>query len=385
MNVLRIPVARRAPRGARITLPANRLALLTAIAVVVALLLIFLPTPSSNSLFIALSAAVGALLILVALLSRRDARVTRLGVGLGYLLMIALLRQGEGGSASGFGGLFLVAVTFLAISGDRLDLAVGLVVMLLAQVIPIVVWGAPSYPSSGYRGAFVLTTAAAIAGATIQQLLVDLSKGVERDVLRRVVEGQEVERKRLARELHDETGQTLTSMLVGLKRLEESSGPGEREVVSSLRESVVGTMRGLRRIVVELRPQALDDLGLVPAVEALCASVSDANGLDVEFAAGEFPRLGAESETALYRIVQEGLTNVVRHAHAHRVDVRIESISDWVRLTIEDDGHGFDTRGEGAGFGLDGIRERVQLLGGVFDVVSTERTGTALVAEVPAT
>jgi two-component system sensor histidine kinase UhpB len=262
-----------------------------------------------------------------------------------------------------------VAVTFLAISGDRLDLAAGLVVMLLAQVVPIVVWGAPSYPSSGYRGAIVLTTAAAIAGATIQQLLVDLSKGVERDVLRRVVDAQEVERKRLARELHDETGQTLTSMLVGLKRLEESSGSAEREVVSSLRESVVGTMRGLRRIVVELRPQALDDLGLVPAVEALCASVSDATGLDVEFAAGEFPRLGAESETALYRIVQEGLTNARKHAPASAVDIVIEREQGKVVVSVVSRrpvavvaSGGPPLPGSGAG--LIGLRERVVLAGG---------------------
>ena len=386
MNVLRIPIARRATHGARISLPANRLALLTTIAVCVSFALIFLPTPSSNSLFIALAAVVGGLLIVVALLSSRYPHATRLTVALGYLLMVALLRQGEGGSTSGFGGLFLVAVTFLALSGDRIDLAIGLVVMLLAQVVPIVGWGSPFYPSSGYRGAIVLTTAASIIGLTIQQLLADLSKGVERDVLRRVVEAQEVERKRLARELHDETGQTLTSILVGLKRLEDKTDLGEREVVLSLREAVVGTLRGLRRIVVELRPQALDDLGLVPALESLCTSVAEQAGLEVEFVGGSFSRLGAETETALYRIVQEGLTNVVRHARAGTVAVRIDSAGDWVRLTIEDDGDGFDSpRDDGVGFGLEGIRERVQLLGGRFDLSSRHGAGTVLVAEVPAT
>ena len=308
----------------------------------------------------------------------------RLAVPIGYLLMVALLRQAEGGSSSGFGGLFLVAVTFLALSGNRFDLAAGLLVMLMAQLVPIVVWGAPLYPSSGYRGAIVLTTAAAIVGLTIQQLLYDLSRGVERDVLRRVVEAQEGERRRLARELHDETGQTLTSMLIGLKRLEKSDH-ADREVVHSLRESVVDTLRGLRRIVVELRPKALDDLGLVPALDALSASVSDGSDLNVEFKAEDFPRLRAEAETALYRIVQEALTNVARHAQASTAHVSIGSAAGWVRLTIDDDGSGFDAPYTGSeGFGLTGVRERVQLLGGRFLVTSTKGNGTLLVVEVPA-
>jgi len=366
-------------------LPANRLALLTTIAVAVSFALVLVPTSHSKSLFIALAAVVGGVIIGASLLSRRYSHAMRLAVPIGYLLMVALLREAEGGSSSGFGGLFLVAVTFLALSGSRLDLMIGLCVMLLAQLVPIVVWGAPEYPSSGYRGVIVLTTAAAIAGLTIQQLLSDLSRGVERDVLRRVVEAQEVERRRLARELHDETGQTLTSMLVGLKRLEEKSDPSDREVVSSLRESVVGTLRGLRRIVVELRPQALDDLGLVPALEALTLNVSGGTDLDVEFKAEEFPRLRAEAETALYRIVQEGLTNVVRHAEATTAYVGIGSAAGWVRLTIEDDGRGFDAPYTGSeGFGLEGIRERVQLLGGRFLVTSTKGNGMLLVVEVPA-
>ena len=152
----------------------------------------------------------------------------------------------------------------------------------------------------------------------------------------------------------------------------------------ALRESVVGTLRGLRRIVVELRPKALDDFGLVPALDALSGSVSDATNLDVEFKADDFPRLRAEAETALYRIVQEGLTNVVRHAQATTASVYIGSTPDSVRLTIEDDGCGFDApHTSGEGFGLEGIRERVQLLGGRFVVSSTEGHGTLLVVEVP--
>jgi two-component system sensor histidine kinase UhpB len=198
------------------------------------------------------------------------------------------------------------------------------------------------------------------------------------------VEAQEGERSRLARELHDEAGQTLTSMLIGLKALEEMTDPASRDVVSSLRESVVDTLRGLRRIVVELRPKALDDLGLVPALEALTSSFGDQSGIAIDFKADNFPRLNAEAESALYRIVQEGLTNVVRHSEAGRASVSIGSTDHAVRLVIEDDGQGFDSaQNRTNGFGLEGIGERAQLLGGRFVVTSRSGGGTALLVEVP--
>jgi signal transduction histidine kinase len=362
----------------------NRLALLTSVAVAISFALVLLPTHDKDMLFLALAAIVGAVMICGALLAGRFARVTPLVVPLSFVLLTALLRQAVGGSSSGFGGMFLIAVTFLALSGRRIDLIAGLVLVLLAQLLPIVVWGPPEYPTSGYRGVVVFTTAAAIIGLTIQQLLSDLSKGVERDVLRRVVEAQEAERRRLARELHDEAGQTLTSMLIGLKALEEKTDPDSRDVVSSLRDAVVDTLRGLRRIVVELRPKALDDLGLVPALEALTTDFAQRTGVDIQFEAGSFPRLPAEAESALYRIVQEGLTNVVRHSHARHASVSLSSNDDRLRLLIDDDGRGFDVANTNGGFGLEGIGERAHLLGGRFTVTSTPGRGTSLVVEVPA-
>jgi signal transduction histidine kinase len=381
-----------APRSASVpgehgrqgALAANRLALLATFAVAASFALVLIPTRGKEPLFLTLAGVVGGIVIGGAFLSRRFSRPMQLAVPLGYLLMVALLREAEGGATSGFGGLFLIAITFLALSGNRFELVLGLAALLLAQLLPILVWGAPSYPSSGYRGVVVFTTAATIIGLTIQQLLADLSEGVERDVLRRVVEAQEVERRRLARELHDEAGQNLTSMLIGLKALEESSGPGARDVVASLRDSVVETLRGLRRIVVELRPKALDDLGLVSALEALASNFADQTGVKVEFIAGSVPRLQAEAESALYRIVQEGLTNVMRHAAARRVSVSIGRVDHSVRVAVEDDGRGFDgARTRNNGFGLTGIGERVQLLGGRFAVTSREGRGTSLVVEVP--
>ena len=148
---------------------------------------------------------------------------------------------------------------------------------------------------------------------------------VARDALRRVVEAQELERRRLARELHDETGQALTSILLGLKALEEQLGePSSREARSAeLRELVVATLQDVRRLAVELRPSALDDFGLVAALERLTDVVRASRpgiAIDFESSLGD-ERLPSEVETALYRIVQESLTNVVKHARARHVSI----------------------------------------------------------------
>src|SRR5207248_7791334 len=133
------------------------------------------------------------------------------------------------------------------------------------------------------------------------------------DALRRVVAAQELERKRLARELHDETGQALTSILLGLKTVEEAAGPDDaRAAAAELRSLVVETLRDVRRLAVELRPKALDDFGLVAALERLTSSYAEQTGIAVDFQpALPEGRLPPEVETALYRIVQECLTNVL--------------------------------------------------------------------------
>jgi signal transduction histidine kinase len=216
-------------------------------------------------------------------------------------------------------------------------------------------------------------------------IAVELSERVEQDVALRMVAAQEGERRRLARELHDETGQTLTSMLIGLKALEETVSPEARGMVAGLRSSVVSSLRGVRRIVVELRPKALDDLGLVAALERLATSVSEETGLSVAFKTEPFAhRLPSEIESALYRIVQEGLTNVVKHAQARHASVFLASSGETVLLVLEDDGLGFDLAATPErGFGLEGMRERVQLLGGRLEITSRDGEGTSVLAEVP--
>ena len=215
---------------------------------------------------------------------------------------------------------------------------------------------------------------------------VDLADRVARDALRRVVEGQELERQRLARELHDETGQALTSVLLGLKQVEDASSAEEsRNALASVRDQVVETLQSVRRLAVELRPQALDDFGLVAALERLCEAWRTQSGIAVDLQANlDSGRLSAEIETALYRIVQESLTNVAKHAGASRVSVVVTKREGVVMVVVEDDGRGFGASGASeGGLGLAGIKERVGLLGGRLAIESTEGSGTTIVAEVP--
>jgi signal transduction histidine kinase len=216
-------------------------------------------------------------------------------------------------------------------------------------------------------------------------IAVDLSERVARDAFRRVVAAQEIERRRLARELHDETGQALTSILLGLRALDDSlTDERAREAVASLRTLAVGTLQGVRRLAVELRPKALDDFGLVPALERLIETWSATTGISVDFTErlGE-TELTSEASTALYRIVQESLTNVVKHAQARHVSILLTRKNEYVVVVIEDDGSGFDPDGSFEGFGIEGMRERVALLNGRLQIESAPDAGTSLVVEVP--
>jgi signal transduction histidine kinase len=216
---------------------------------------------------------------------------------------------------------------------------------------------------------------------------VDLSGRVARDVLRRVVAGQELERARLARELHDETGQALTSILLGLRTIQEAGDV--TQAVDDLRNLVVATLQSVRRLAVELRPSALDDYGLVPALERLTGTAGESGGpkVDLEAQLGD-ERLPGEVETALYRIVQEALTNAIKHADAGSVSVVLTRTPHSVTAVVEDNGRGIqpvrDSGADGAdGLGLVGMRERVALLHGRLRVESSPGMGTTIVAEVP--
>ncbi len=216
---------------------------------------------------------------------------------------------------------------------------------------------------------------------------VDLSERVARDALRRVISAQELERRRLARELHDETGQALTSILLGLKSIEEARDGGDvHQAAEQLRELVVGTLQDVRRLAVELRPKALDDFGLVPALERLVENFSEQTGMTVQLEARLGPdRLSGEVETALYRITQEALTNIVKHARAQRVSIVLTRRDGSATAVIEDDGRGIEDADHTEGLGLLGMRERLELINGKLSIESSEGAGTTIVAEVPIT
>jgi signal transduction histidine kinase len=215
---------------------------------------------------------------------------------------------------------------------------------------------------------------------------VELSQRVARDAVRRVVQAQELERRRLARELHDETGQALTSILLGLKPLEEAlADHPARAALVELREHVVSALQNVRRLAVELRPAVLDDFGLVPALERLIDAFGEQSDVRVDFhsALGD-TRLPSDVETALYRVVQESLTNIVKHANARHISISLARRESSVAAVIEDDGAGFDQRlVREDGVGLLGMRERLALLDGRLEIESRPGAGTTVVAEVP--
>ena len=231
----------------------------------------------------------------------------------------------------------------------------------------------PRFSSSDLRLAEQFALRASIA--------VDLSHRVARDSLRRVVAGQEVERRRLARELHDETGQALTSILLGLRAVEEANNTN----VDDLRELVVATLQDVRRLAVQLRPKALDDFGLVPALERLVEMFSESSGIAAELEAqlgGK--RLPNDVETTIYRIVQEAMTNVVKHAGATNVSILLVRRGSVVTVVVEDNGSGFDVATvRDDSLGLEGMRERAELHEGRLTVETSPGAGTTLRIEVP--
>jgi signal transduction histidine kinase len=215
---------------------------------------------------------------------------------------------------------------------------------------------------------------------------VALAQTVQHERLRNSLEAAESERRRWARELHDETLQGLGGLRVilssALRRVEQG------DVGELLREGVGQVEReieNLRAIITELRPAALDELGLVPAIEALVARVSAVEGLSIASCLvlpTEGGRLGQELETTVYRLVQEALTNVSKHAHAEHVRVSVGIAGGRLDVEIADDGRGFDAAVATRGFGLAGMRERVQLSGGGL-IVEPSSAGTAVRATFP--
>ncbi|MBI3914160.1 MAG: GAF domain-containing sensor histidine kinase [Chloroflexi bacterium] len=212
-------------------------------------------------------------------------------------------------------------------------------------------------------------------------------------LLERAVAAQEEERKRIARELHDETGQTLTALAVGLGAVEETM-PRNSELakhqLSELKILTMNAIENLRQLVSDLRPSVLDDMGLVPALRWFGQQYSARIGIPVEIqVVGAKRRLSSQVESVLFRIAQESLTNIARHAHATRANVRLEFLDARVALSITDDGGGFDVeqilyaQATRRAWGLLGVQERVGLVGGKFKIDSAPGKGTRVIVEIP--
>lgn len=209
-----------------------------------------------------------------------------------------------------------------------------------------------------------------------------------RRLARRVVEAQEEERLRISRELHDDAGQSLTALRISLKLLVDDL-PTERSPLRDELEGIVGlieeTHERIRGIARGLRPPMLDTVGLLAALRAECKGFADRSGLavDCELLAEE-PRLSEAASIAVYRMAQEGLTNVLRHASAARVGLRLQRQGDRLQIALQDDGCGFDPQllTQVPGIGLRGLRERFALIGGSFEVQSRPGQGTRLIGSL---
>jgi two-component system sensor histidine kinase UhpB len=209
-----------------------------------------------------------------------------------------------------------------------------------------------------------------------------------REVAATALNAAEEERKRIARELHDETAQLLAALLIRIRVVKNANDPqAVATLLGDMREQIGGALEGVRRFARGLRPPALDELGLIPAIESHVRSIRAITEIDLSLHADEdVGGLPLEAELAVYRIVQEALSNVVRHSGATRAAVRVAREPDRLVVTVEDDGHGFnvpEVRAAGRGLGLFGMGERAAYLGGRVDVQSTPGTGTRVRAEIP--
>jgi signal transduction histidine kinase len=207
-------------------------------------------------------------------------------------------------------------------------------------------------------------------------------------LLEKVIGAQEEERRRVARELHDETGQALTSLMVRLQTVyQQCASPELRSQIDDLRLLLLQTLDGVHNMAVALRPSVLDDLGLVAALRRYVQDCHTRFPLEVDLVVVgvEAQRLPPAVETALYRIIQESLTNIARHAHAKTASILLERHNGRVRAIIEDDGIGFDPQraAEEGRLGLYGMRERAELLNGTLTIESRPGEGTAVYVEVP--
>jgi two-component system, NarL family, sensor histidine kinase UhpB len=202
---------------------------------------------------------------------------------------------------------------------------------------------------------------------------------------RLVLRAQEEERKRVARDLHDEVNQALTAILLRLQALmQDAHSPELTEELAELKRLVNQAMEELLQLARQLRPTALDDHGLMPALEGQVRRFGDQYGIEARLhAEGTAERLGDDQQIVIYRVAQEALANVARHARARQVDVDLVAHGSGVALTVSDDGIGFHSGGRPTGLGLNGMAERARLVGGELKIRSDPGEGTTVTLRVP--
>jgi signal transduction histidine kinase len=243
-------------------------------------------------------------------------------------------------------------------------------------------------------GHFIIMIVADITQRKLAEQKLAIAVGERDDLRRRLMQAQEAERLRLAHKLHDQTGQSLAAVMLDLKSLESQASETGRMRIRGLRLQLEAMGKALHRVAHELRPASIDELGLASALSNYLADWSAQFGIEADFHCRDkgVDALPDDVRTTLYRIVQEALTNVAKHApDASSVSVVLDRSDTTLQLTIEDDGHGFDSgappesgkRKKRAGLGHAGMRERLALIGGELEIESTVGLGTTIYARVP--
>lgn len=283
-------------------------------------------------------------------------------------------RLGDGGRGAQLAGLgisaeaaILVPLTFRGVSSG--------VLLALDRV--------DEGPRFGVEDERLLRSFAASAATAVAT-----ARSVEAERLRHSLEAAEQERKRWARELHDETLQALGGLrMLHSAALREDAGVAEmRQALKQGAELIDTEIDNLSALIAELRPAALDEIGLVPALRTLAERKGREGGLEIEVLArleDGGARLPAETESVLYRLVQEALNNVVKHAGASEAEAVLERVGDLVEVTVRDNGRGFDPAARSGGFGLIGMRERIELAGGTLRIEAGAAQGTRISASIP--
>jgi two-component system, NarL family, sensor histidine kinase DegS len=205
-----------------------------------------------------------------------------------------------------------------------------------------------------------------------------------------IIEAQEEERKRVSREIHDGPAQLMANVLIRSELLEkiyvEKGTDAARAEIKDLRVMVRDSLKEVRRIIYDLRPMALDDLGLVPTLDKYLRNMKDRSGKVVELhALGQSRRFPTKMEIAIFRLIQESVSNAVKHSDASLIEVKLEFTQKFISLYIRDDGKGFDTSkpAKSNSFGMMGMRERVELLEGTIKVKSRLNYGTSVYIQIP--